>query len=38
MVLDVLMSMLCMFGAFFLIYWIMKSHIYDLEKLVELVM
>jgi len=38
MVLDVLMGMLSMFGAFCLIWWIMESPIYDLEELVELVM
>jgi len=38
MVLDVLMGMLWMFGAFCLIWWVMKSPIYSLKELVELVM
>jgi len=38
MVLHVLMGMLWMFGLFCLFWWIMKSPIYDLEELVELVM
>jgi len=37
-VLDVLVVLIWMFVAFFLIWWIMKSLIYDLEKLIELVM
>ena len=36
--LDVLVVLIWMFVAFFLIWWIMKSLIYDLEKLIELVM
>jgi len=36
MMLDVLMGLIWMFGAFFLIWWIIKSPIYDLEELVEL--
>jgi len=32
------MDMLWIFGAFCLIWWIMKSSIYDLGELVELVM
>jgi len=38
MVLDPLMGMLWMFGAFCLFWWIMKSPIHDLEELVELIM
>jgi len=37
MVLNVLMDMLWIFGAFCLIWWIMTSPIYDLEELAELV-
>jgi len=37
MVLDELICMLWMFGAFSLIWKIMKSPIYDLEELLELV-
>ena len=38
MVLDVLMSMLWMFGVFCLILWILECPVYDLEKLAESVM
>jgi len=38
MVLNVLMGMLWRFGAFCLIWWIMKRPIYDHEELVELIM
>jgi len=38
MVLDALIGMLWMFGAFFLIWCIIKSTIYDLEEVAELVM
>ena len=37
MMLDVLMGLIWMFSAFFLIWWIIKSPIYDLEELVALV-
>jgi len=38
MVLNVLMGMLSMFEAIFLIWWSMKTPIYDNEELIELVM
>jgi len=38
MVLDVLIDMLWMFGAFCLFWWIMESPSYDFEELIELVM
>jgi len=38
MVLDVLMGLIWMLGAFCLIWWITKSPIYVLEELVKLVM
>jgi len=38
MALDVLMGTLQMFGAFCLIWWIMKSPSHDLEELIDLVM
>jgi len=35
---DILMGLIKMFGAFCLVWWIMKGPIYDCEQFVELVM